>query len=118
MVTEAALRYRLCPTEVLLGQLDRLISLSQLSNMRFGVVSFDTPYTVPPVHGFWLLDDELVNIETFSAGLNLTQPPEIALYRKVFDSLAGVATYGRAARAIISRVADELAAQIGPEVSE
>ena len=48
-------------------------------------------------------------VETFSAELNLAQPQEIELYARVFDELAAVASYGRAARAIITRVIDDLA---------
>ena len=36
VLTEAALRLRLCPPEVMLGQLDRLVSLSQLPNVAAG----------------------------------------------------------------------------------
>lgn len=112
LLTEAALRYRLCPPEIMLGQLDRLISLSALPNVRLGVIGFETAYAVAPAHGFWLLDNNRVMIETFSAELNLTQPQEIALYGGVFESLAGVASYGRGARAIINRVIDDLASEL------
>jgi hypothetical protein len=53
-------------------------------------------------------------VETFSAELNLAQPQEISLYGGIFDSLAAVASYGRSARVIISRVIDDLV----PDVSE
>jgi hypothetical protein len=64
---------------------------------------------VAPAHGFWLLDNDRVMVETFSAELNLAQPQELALYSGIFDSLAAIASYGRAARAIINRVIDDLA---------
>jgi transcriptional regulator with XRE-family HTH domain len=114
VLTEAALRYRLCPPEVMLGQLDRLVSISALPNVRLGIIGFETAYVVAPAHGFWLLDSDRVMVETFSAELNLAQPQEIELYSRVFDRLANVAGYGRAARAIITRVIDDLA----PEASE
>jgi transcriptional regulator with XRE-family HTH domain len=109
VLTEAALRYRLCAPEVMLGQLDRLVSLSALPNVRLGIIGFETPYVVAPAHGFWLLDAERVMVETFSAELNLAQPQEIELYNDVFDQLAAVASYGRASRAVIMRVIDDLA---------
>jgi transcriptional regulator with XRE-family HTH domain len=115
VLTEAALRYRLCPPEVMLGQLDRLISLSGLPNVKFGIVGFATPYTVAPNHGFWLLDDERVMVETFSAELNLAGPQEIELYRSIFDSMAAVASYGRQAREIIKGVVDDYSTEILPE---
>jgi transcriptional regulator with XRE-family HTH domain len=108
VITEAALRYRRCPMEVHLAQLDRLVALSALRNVRLGVIGFETEYRIGPRHGFWLLDDTLVTIETYSAELNLAQPQEIELYSQVFDELAAVASYGGAARAILVRVIDSL----------
>jgi transcriptional regulator with XRE-family HTH domain len=110
VLTEAALRIRLCPAAVMLGQFDRLVSLSQLPNMRLGVIAFETQYATAPWHGFWLYDSERVLIETFSASLDLRQPSEIELYESAFEQLAAVASYGRAARTVINRAADELAA--------
>jgi hypothetical protein len=52
VLTEAVLRYRLCPPEVLAGQLDRLVSLSTLTTIRFGVIPFEAQLPVAPVHGF------------------------------------------------------------------
>lgn len=114
VLTEAVLRYRLCAPEVMLGQFDRLVALSALPNVKLGIIGFETQYVVAPAHGFWLLDHDLVMVETFSAELNLAQPQEIALYATVFDQLAAVASYGRAARGIINRVVDDLA----PEATE
>jgi hypothetical protein len=111
VLTEAALRYRLCPSEIMLGQLDRLISLSSLRNVRLGVIAAETQYVVDPRHGFWLLDNDVVRVETYSAELNLRQPQEIDLYGSVFAKLAAVASYGIAARAIITRVIDHLTSE-------
>jgi transcriptional regulator with XRE-family HTH domain len=113
VLTEAALRYRLCPPEVMLGQLDRLIALSALPNVKFGIIGFEIPYVVAPTHGFWLLDDDRVMVETFSAELNLAQPQEIELYRGIFEQMATAAAYGRPAREVITRVIDDLAAETG-----
>lgn len=109
VLTEAALRYRLCPPEIMLGQLDRLISFSQLPNVKLGIIGFETAYVVAPAHGFWILDADRVMVETFSAELNLAQPQEITLYGGIFEQLAAVASYGRSARGIINRVVDDLA---------
>jgi hypothetical protein len=112
LLTEAVLRYRLCPVEVMLAQLDRLVALSAMRNVRLGVIPFEAPYAVAPAHGFWLLDEDLVIVETFSAELNLAQPPEIALYSTIFDRLAAIASYGRDARAVITRVIEELSSAV------
>jgi transcriptional regulator with XRE-family HTH domain len=109
VLTEAALRFRLCPPEVMLGQLDRLVSFSQLPNVRLGIIGFETQYATSPWHGFWMYDSERVLVETFSAALDLRQPQEIELYGNTFEQLAAVASYARSARAIINRVIDDLA---------
>ncbi len=117
VLTEAGLYNRLCAPEVMLGQLDRLTSLTSLRNVRLGIVSKDTQYVVDPRHNFWIFNNELVRVETYSAELNLRQPQEIELYSSIFESHAGIASYGGAARAVINRVIAELAAE-RPEDSE
>ncbi len=97
----------------MLAQLDRLMPLSALPNVKLGVIPFDVTYELSaPWHGFWILDEASVKIEIWSAQLHLAQPQEIELYGKVFESLAGVASYGRAARQIIMRVIDDLSAEV------
>jgi transcriptional regulator with XRE-family HTH domain len=115
VLTEAALRYRRSPLEVQLAQLDRLMSLSALPNVKLGIIGFETQYVVGPWHAFWLRDQGRVTIETFSAELNLAQPQEIELYARIFEQMASVARYGRAARAIITRVIDDLAPEAGDD---
>ena len=109
VVTEAALRFRLCADDAMLAQLERLVALSALRNIKLGIIDFETRYTIAPWHGFWILDSDLVTVETYSAELNLAQPQEIELYGRVFDQLAAVASYGSEARAILLRVIDDLA---------
>jgi hypothetical protein len=110
VVTEAALRYRLCPAEVMAGQLDRLVSASTLKTLRFGVIPFEAQLPVAPVHGFWIYDERAVYVEHLTAELKLTQPTEIATYLALFGKLAEVARYDTAARAVITRVLADLMA--------
>jgi len=110
VVTEAVLRYRLCPPDVLAGQLDRLVSLSTLKAIHFGVIPFEVRLPVAPVHGFHLYDERVVFVEHFTAELKLTQPSEIATYLTLFGQLADAARYGTAARAVITRALDDLMA--------
>lgn len=112
VLTEAALRFRMCPLPVMLGQLDRLVSLSALPNVKLGIIGFETQYTASPWHGFWIFDNEKVLVETFSAGLTFPQPEEVELYSTIFSELAAVASYGPPARAIITRVIDDLSRQL------
>lgn len=107
VISEAVLRYRFCPPDVLAGQLDRLMTLSSLRNVKFGIIPFSAEYRFSPPHGFWIYDDEVVLVETISAELTLTQPQEISQHLKAFERLAAVAAYGSAARRVVMRVLDE-----------
>lgn len=111
VLTEAALRYRLVSPDIMMGQLDRLMAMSSMRNVKLGIIDFKTRYATDPRHGFWVLDDHLVRFESYSAEINLRQPQEIELYTNIFEHLAAVASYGGEARAIISRVMSELAAE-------
>lgn len=113
VVAEAVLWYRYCPLEAMLAQLDRLIAATALPNVRLGVIGFRTMYTRVPDHGFYILDDRLVQAETVSAELNLTQPQEIETYETTFKRFAALASYGAEARAIISAVMNALSAELG-----
>lgn len=115
VVTEAVLHYALCPLEVMLGQVDRMISLSMLPSVRLGIIPFETRYTIAPAHGFWIHDADLVQVETFSAGLNLAQPGEVELYTNVFESLALDADYDRKARTLLTKTVEAIANRLDAE---
>jgi transcriptional regulator with XRE-family HTH domain len=110
VITEAVLKYRLCPPEVLAGQLDRLVALSTLSTIRFGVIPFEHQLPVAPVHGFYVHDERMVRVEHLTAELKLTQPSEIATYINFFHRLAEAARYGAQARSVITRALADLSA--------
>ncbi|EWC59279.1 putative DNA-binding protein [Actinokineospora spheciospongiae] len=113
VLTEAALRYRLVSRETMIGQLDRLMAMTAMHNVKLGVIDFTTQYATDPRHGFWVLDDHLVRFESYSAEINLRQPQEIELYTGIFEHLAAIASYGGAARAIIARAMADLAGETG-----
>lgn len=108
VMTEAVLRYRLCPPEVMAGQLDRLVALCSMSTIHVGVIGFGVELNESPKHGFWIFDDQRVLVETIGAELTLTQPQEIALYGQVFDRLAASASYGTQARRLITQALQDL----------
>ncbi|MGW4792614.1 helix-turn-helix domain-containing protein [Nonomuraea sp. NPDC004297] len=108
VVTETVLTLRLCPVDVLVGQLEKLAVASTMRTIRFGVIPAQAPLPVAPIHGFHIFDDRRVVAETIAAALTITQASEIGVYLTAFDKLAGVAVYGRAARALIERAADGL----------
>lgn len=106
VMTEAVLRYQVCPPEVMTGQLGHLISMTTVPSIRVGIIPFGTPLTVGPLHGFYLYDQSLVLVELFTAVLNVTQADEVGAYERVFGHLAQAAVYGPEARTILTQVLD------------
>ena len=108
---EQALRTNVGGTEVMAGQLGHLLSVFKLPRLRLGVIPLDAPYRVPLNNGFWILDEALVQFDTYSAELSLVRPDEIALYGRAFERLAALAVYGAEARAVLAGALDRLAAR-------
>jgi transcriptional regulator with XRE-family HTH domain len=97
--------------KVMAAQLEHLLAALRLPRMRLGIIPFDAPYRVPLNNGFWILDEALVQFDTYSAELSLVRPDEIALYGRAFERLAALAVYGAEARATLARTLDRLTAK-------
>lgn len=87
LMTEAALRYLLCPPEVLRGQLDRLLAVAGLPNIELAVLPFSVQLPYPALHGFWMYDNKLVLVDTNTAELALRDQDDLALYERLFELL-------------------------------
>ncbi|MQA08435.1 MAG: helix-turn-helix domain-containing protein [Pseudonocardiaceae bacterium] len=107
LMTEAALRHSVATPEVMIGQLDRLQSLLELSNVRLGILPLDLQLPAPVMHGFWMLDD-LVTIEVTNTEIATREPGDVKLFSDMLAALWKVAAEGDEAQAVLRRVADEL----------
>lgn len=103
VVTEAALRYRLAPVDVMAGQLDRLVSALSIPSVQLGVIPMSAELPVPPVHGFHLFDKAVI-VELLTSSVTITEATEIADYEALFSQFGEVAVYGSEARDVIVRV--------------
>lgn len=104
LTTEAALGMSVCPPVDLRPQIDRLVSVIGLSNVRFGVLPLHVEYPHLLPHGFWIVDNE-VTIELVHAELRITDPEQVAIYNKLTDRLWTVAVEGDEARKLLLRLA-------------
>jgi hypothetical protein len=93
--------------EVMAGQLDRLLTVLSLPRVRLGILPARSVYRTP-TNQLIIFDDRLVNMETVSAELAITQPREIALYLKAFHELSKSAVYGHGAREFIAAALAEV----------
>lgn len=102
IIGQQALRTSVDNAHVMVAQLEFLLELSALPNVRLGVMPFSAPYRVPLHNGFWILDNNLVQFDTYTAEVSLSRPDEISLYSRAFERLAALATYGAEVRELIS----------------
>ena len=105
---EQALRTSVGGAEVMAGQLEHLLAALRLPRLRLGIIPATAPYRVPLNNGFWILDEALVQFDTYSAELSLVRPDEITLYGRAFERLAALAVYGAESRALIAGALERL----------
>ncbi|MGW6702024.1 DUF5753 domain-containing protein [Nocardia sp. NPDC055049] len=101
IIAEQVLHTTIVDDQVMLGQLDRLLTLMSLPRLVLGVVPMNSPYEGPATNGFAIFDQRLVQVETVTAELSVTQPREIALYERMFAVLNDQAVFGDGARELI-----------------
>lgn len=102
LLDEHALLTSVGGAKVMTAQLEHLLAASAMPRLRLGIIPVGAPYRVPPSGGFWIMDNALVEIETYAAELSLARPEEIDLYGRAFERLAALAVYGAETRKTIT----------------
>ncbi|GAB0105258.1 helix-turn-helix transcriptional regulator [Nocardia sp. JMUB6875] len=100
LMGEQALWTGVADEGVMAGQLDRLIAVIGLPRVTFGIVPAAS-YCPAPAMNFVMYDRSMVTVEGVTAELKVTQPREIAVYGRAFDTLAGQSVTGEGARVLI-----------------
>jgi hypothetical protein len=114
-LTEAALRYRPGPGEVLTAQLDHLAAVVTLEAISFGVIPADAEMHTITRCGFILYEDRLDGqppfaiVETPHASLYANDPADVELYRDQLAAFRQSAVYGGKALEVVYRIAHPLA---------
>jgi len=108
VLEEQTLRTRVGDADVMLGQLDRVLAVMSLPRVSLGIIPASGERHCLAQGSFWIFDEERVKVEGVSAGLDITQPREIAVHVKAFALLHQSAVYGKAARELIQRALAEL----------
>jgi len=105
LIAEQSLSTTVGDANVMTGQLDRLLAVIGLPRMLFGIVPSGAEWLTPATN-FVMYDDRMVQVEAITAELTITQPREIALYARAFETLARQAVTGDDARELIRRAID------------
>ncbi len=106
LLTESAIRWQLCEPSVMAVQIDRLVLLSQLPNIRIGVLPLSVRVRDGAYHTFVTYDRRLVTIELFTGQLVLRDPKDIDHYRALFDLFGAHALWADDARCVLMTLAD------------
>ncbi|MEU6411306.1 helix-turn-helix transcriptional regulator [Microbispora sp. NPDC046933] len=109
VMPEAVLRYRLAPPDVMRGQLDRLIAVTTLPNVEFGLLPFEAQLPSALMNSFWIYDDCMVGVATRTRDLLLRDAEDVASYARAFEEFCEVAAFRDDARALIVRALDDYA---------
>ncbi len=104
VVPESALRTMLALADVMRGQIDRLLAVSTLPNVEFGVIPAETELPSAPINGFWIYNDAMVGVATMTKDLVLREPDDLAFYVQAFDDFAKVAAFDENGREVMMRI--------------
>lgn len=99
---EQALYTNIGGPEVMREQMGRILRDIDLPSLNLGIIPTSAVVDMLPVHAFNLHGDE-VHVELVSSGLNVTEPAELALYRKAFSRLSDAALYGEEAKRLLQK---------------
>lgn len=114
LLTEAGLRWRFVPAEVMAAQLDRLQQVATRPNVVLGILPLEveTPlWRWTPFTAFLERADDaedLVHIETLTAGLTVRKPEDVARYAEAFKQLLEVAATGEDSLVLLERMTTEI----------
>jgi transcriptional regulator with XRE-family HTH domain len=112
LITEAALRWRPGPAQILLAQLDRITSISTLDNVKIGVIPLAAEATTLTTHGFVIYEGEernaWITVETIHADMKVGAPEHMEIYRTRWSLLCQMALFGDEAQEFLNKIAADL----------
>ncbi|MEV4124601.1 Scr1 family TA system antitoxin-like transcriptional regulator [Nocardia sp. NPDC049707] len=97
ILAELTLHTDVAAGDVVVGRLDRLLAAMRVPRLSFGIVPMNA-YCPAPSMNFVKYGDRMVLVEGSTAEPVITQPREIAIYARAFETFAGLAVIGAAAR--------------------
>jgi transcriptional regulator with XRE-family HTH domain len=107
LLAEQVLRTRVGSEETMIEQLDRLLGVKSMPNVSIGIIPANAGLGAHTQTAFSIYDDELVKVETLTAGLEISAPEEVDIYIKVFGQMNQAAVFGDDARDLIIKARDE-----------
>ncbi|MFD9861207.1 DUF5753 domain-containing protein [Streptomyces alboflavus] len=101
LLCQEALRKNIGGTDVMRGQLNRLLESFELPGVTLGIIPDRALLAVFPGHSFGIFDGKRVEIELFGDSPTHTDQKQIDRYEKAFGLLEQSAVYGEEAKSIV-----------------
>jgi len=105
--SEGSLRWQAARSDLMVAQLEHIIQVSYLPNVRVGIVDWRTPADVFPLHGFHVYDRRVVQVGTQTATALINDHGDVMRYDALFTALERLARFGEDARETLARIRDE-----------
>jgi transcriptional regulator with XRE-family HTH domain len=105
LLTEAAVRWQLCEPAVMAVQMGRLASLSELPNIRLGIIPLDTFIPDGPLSTFTVYDERIATAETFGGVIMMRDPRDVTYHLELFAFFERYALFADGVRALLEKYA-------------
>lgn len=109
LLAEPVLRWLICPAAVMRGQLDRLMTVTGLERVRFGILPMGTELATTPQNSFQIYagKETVAAVETF-IGETIHDGDQADAYGRALDAMWQEAVEGDGARELILQAAAAL----------
>lgn len=105
VLTEAAVRWQLCEPRVMAVQMGRLASLSELPNIRLGVIPLDRYVPDGPLNTFTVYDERIATAETFGGVIMMRDPRDVSYHHELFAFFENYAVFDDDVRVLLESYA-------------
>jgi transcriptional regulator with XRE-family HTH domain len=112
VLTEAAVRWQLCEPRIMAVQMGRLASLSELPNIRLGVIPLDRYVPDGPLNTFIVYDERIATAETFGGVIMMRDPRDVAYHLELFAFFENYAVFDDEVRALLEKYAQGFRAAV------
>jgi transcriptional regulator with XRE-family HTH domain len=112
VLTEAAVRWQLCEPRAMAVQMGRLVSLSELPNIRLGVIPLDRHIPDGPLNTFTVYDERIATAETFGGVIMMRDPKDVTYHLELFAFFEQYAIFNEAVRALLDSYAQGFRATV------
>jgi transcriptional regulator with XRE-family HTH domain len=107
ILTEAAVRWPLVEPAIMAVQMGHLISLSELPNVRLGVIPLGTSVPDGPLNTFTVYDERITTAETFGGVILMRDPRDVAYHLELFAFFEQYAVWDKDVRSLLENYASE-----------